>query len=65
MMSGEREQPMDMPETDPPSDSTRKRVPEKRLSFATAELPAEKVETIRTSRMDARLGRLDKLLGPK
>ena len=53
---------MDTPETDPASELTRKRDPENRRSFATAELPAEKVETIRTSRMDARL---DKLLDPK
>ena len=42
-----------------------KRFRESRRSFATAELPEEKIETIRTSRMDPRHADLDKLLDPK
>jgi hypothetical protein len=42
-----------------------KRFRESRRSFATVELPEEKVETIRTSRMDPRHAHLDKLLDPK
>ena len=42
-----------------------KRFRESRRSFATAELPEEKVEVIRSSRMDARHAHLDKLLDPK
>jgi hypothetical protein len=42
-----------------------KRFRESRRSFATAELPEEKVEAIRNSRMDARHAHLDKLLDPK
>jgi hypothetical protein len=42
-----------------------KRFRESRRSFATAELPEEKVEVIRTSRMDTRHAHLDKLLDPK
>ena len=42
-----------------------KRFRENRRSFATAELPEEKVEAIRASRMDSRHGHLDKLLDPK
>jgi hypothetical protein len=40
-----------------------KRFRENRRSFATAELPEEKVEAIRASRMDARHAPLDKMLG--
>jgi hypothetical protein len=36
-----------------------------RLSFATAELPEEKVEAISTSRMDPRHAHLDNILDPK
>jgi hypothetical protein len=42
-----------------------KRFRESRRSFATAELPAEKVEAVRASRMDPRHAHLDKLLDPK
>jgi hypothetical protein len=42
-----------------------KRFRENRRSFATAELPEEKVEAIRASRMDSRHGHLDKMLDPK
>ena len=42
-----------------------KRFRENRRSFATVELPEEKVEALRTSRMDQRHARLDKLLDPK
>ena len=42
-----------------------KRFRESRRSFATAELPEEKVEAIRTSRMDPRHAHLDKMLDPK
>jgi hypothetical protein len=56
---------MDTPETDPASELTHKRFPENRRSFATAVLPAEKVETIRTSCMAARHASLDKLLDPE
>ena len=42
-----------------------KRFRESRRSFATSELPEEKVEAIRTSRMDPRHAHLDKLLDPK
>ena len=42
-----------------------KRFRESRRSFASAELPEEKVEAIRRSRMDARHAHLDKLLDPK
>ena len=42
-----------------------KRFRENRRSFATAELPEEKVEAIRASRMDARHAPLDKMLDPK
>ena len=42
-----------------------KRFRESRRSFATAELPEEKVEAIRASRMDSRHAHLDKLLDPK
>jgi hypothetical protein len=36
-----------------------------RHSFATVEFPEEKVEAIRTSRMDPRHAHLDKMLDPK
>ena len=42
-----------------------KRFRESRRSFATAELPEAKIDTIRTSRMDPRHADLDKLLDPK
>lgn len=42
-----------------------KRFRESRRSFATVDLPEEKVEAIRTSRMDPRHAHLDKLLDPK
>jgi hypothetical protein len=42
-----------------------KRFRESRRSFATADLPEEKVEAIRGSRMDPRHAHLDKLLDPK
>ena len=42
-----------------------KRFRESRHSFATRDLPEEKVEAIRGSRMDPRHAHLDKLLDPK
>ena len=42
-----------------------KRFRDSRRSFAAAELPEEKVEAIRASRMDARHAPLDKLLDPE
>ena len=42
-----------------------KRFRESRHSFATGDLPEEKVEAIRNSRMDPRHVHLDKLLDPK
>ena len=42
-----------------------RRFRESRRSFATAELPEEKVETIRASRMDKRHAHLDTLLDPE
>ena len=42
-----------------------KRFRESRSSFATAELPEEKVEAIRSSHMDPRHAHLDKMLDPK
>jgi hypothetical protein len=42
-----------------------KRFRKSRRSFATAELPEEKVEAIRSPRMDVRHAHLDKLLDPK
>ena len=42
-----------------------KRFRESRRSFATADLPEEKFEAIRRSRMDPRHAHLDKLLDPK
>ena len=42
-----------------------KRFRENRRSFATVDLPEEKVEAIRSSRMDPRHAHLDKLLDPK
>ena len=42
-----------------------RRFREARRRFATAELPEEKVEAIRASRMDPRHAPLDKLLDPK
>ena len=42
-----------------------RRFRETRRSFASAELPEEKVEAIRASRMDPRHAHLDKLLDPK
>jgi hypothetical protein len=42
-----------------------KRFRESHRSFATAELPEEKVEAICNSRMDPRHAHLDKLLDPK
>jgi hypothetical protein len=42
-----------------------RRFRENRRSFATADLPEEKVEAIRTSRMDARHAHLDAMLDPK
>ena len=42
-----------------------KRFRESRRGFATVELPEEKVEAIRTSRMDVRHAPLDKMLDPK
>ena len=42
-----------------------KRFRENRRSLAIAELPEEKVDAIRASRMDARHAPLDKLLDPK
>ncbi|MND00480.1 hypothetical protein D3C83_191150 [compost metagenome] len=41
-----------------------KRFRDTRRSFATAELPAEKVEAIRASRMDKRHAHLDDMLDP-
>jgi len=42
-----------------------KRFRESRRTFATAQLPEEKVEAIRASRMDARHAHLDAMLDPK
>ena len=42
-----------------------KRFREARRSFATTELPEEKVEAVRSSRMDPRHAHLDKILDPK
>jgi hypothetical protein len=42
-----------------------KRFRESRHSFATAELPEEKIEAIRSSDVDPRHADLDKLLDPK
>lgn len=42
-----------------------RRFRESRQSFATAELPAQKVKAIAASRMDARHKHLDSLLDPK
>jgi hypothetical protein len=42
-----------------------KRFRDSRRSFATAELPEEKAEAIRASRMDERHAHLDKILDPK
>jgi PHD/YefM family antitoxin component YafN of YafNO toxin-antitoxin module len=42
-----------------------RRFRESRRSFATADLPEEKVEAIRGSRMHPRHAQLDKLLDPK
>ena len=42
-----------------------RRFRESRRSFATVELPEDKVEAIRRSRMDPRHAHLDKLLDPK
>jgi hypothetical protein len=42
-----------------------KRFRENPRSFATAELPEEKVEAFRASRMDSRHAHLDKLFDPK
>ena len=42
-----------------------KRFRESRRSFATAELPEEKVEAIHGSRMDPRHAHIDKMLDPK
>jgi hypothetical protein len=42
-----------------------KRFRDSRRSFATAELPEEKVEAIRQSRMDPRHAHLDAMLDPK
>jgi hypothetical protein len=42
-----------------------KRFRESRRSFATVDLPEEKVDAIRGSRMDPRHAHLDKLLDPK
>lgn len=42
-----------------------KRFRDSRRSFATAELPEERAEAIRASRMDARHAHLDKMLDPK
>ena len=42
-----------------------KRFRENRRSFATSELPEEKVDAIRASRMDARHAPLDKMLDHK
>jgi hypothetical protein len=42
-----------------------KRYRESRRSFATTELPKDKVKVIRSSRMDPRHAHLDKMLDPK
>jgi hypothetical protein len=42
-----------------------RRFRESRRSFATVDLPEEKIEAIRRSRMDPRHAHLDKLLDPK
>jgi len=42
-----------------------KRFRDSRRSFATAELPEEKVKAIRASRMDKRHGHLNDMLDPK
>ncbi len=42
-----------------------RRFRDSRRRFATAELPEEKVEAIRASRVDARHAHLDKMLDPK
>ncbi|HXQ66309.1 MAG TPA: type II toxin-antitoxin system Phd/YefM family antitoxin [Alphaproteobacteria bacterium] len=42
-----------------------KRFPESRRSFATADLPEERVRAIGASRMDARHTHLDTMLDPK
>jgi hypothetical protein len=42
-----------------------KRFRESRRSFATAELPEEKVKAIAATRMDSRHAHLDRLLDPK
>ena len=42
-----------------------KRFRESRLSFATSELPEEKVEAIRASRMNPRRAHLNKMLDPE
>jgi hypothetical protein len=42
-----------------------KRFRDSRRSFDTAELPEEKVEAIRASRMDSQHAHLDKMLDPK
>jgi hypothetical protein len=42
-----------------------RRFKQRRRSFATVELPDEKVKAIGRSRMDERHGRLDRLLDPK
>jgi hypothetical protein len=42
-----------------------RRFRDSRRSFATADLPAEKVEAIRASRMDARHAPLDAMLDPE
>jgi hypothetical protein len=42
-----------------------RRFRESRRNFATSELPEEKVEAIRNSRMDPRHAHVDKLLDPK
>ncbi len=49
----------------PASESNRKRLKQRRRSFATAELPEEKVQAIGASRMDERHGHLDAALEPK
>jgi hypothetical protein len=49
----------------PDEDEEFKRFRESRRSFATAELPEEKFEAIRSSRMDPRHAHLDKLIDPK
>lgn len=42
-----------------------RRFKQRRRSFATAELPDEKVEAVRASRMDKRHAHLDDMLEPK